>query len=572
MLTFLRWESRDPLHLGGDGMSLREPLIVINDCLNLTVQSSKSSLSPSFSATLIGTDINYSTAIAPGDFCLVNIVKYDEQTRVLYDKVKANKPINSYEDGFKGIFKVQSVRRRLAVTPDGQKRVIYSITGFAFTELNNVIYFNPFLLTDAEKQRQINLFVTNLGDEWRKAIGTNKILQCQQVMLMAFRAMLGESFTKETSTLKGGQLKTENRQFKLPEGVAKLLGISGAKYAADMYRVIAGIQKYDRVNPNSKPEKGLRPTNIDKDGDISTTKDMCQGTSLNKADYWNQVQAWSILKQYQNPEVNELFTCHRVDPNGRVLPTIIFRQIPFTTEHFKSNITSTKFLSLPRWKIDTNLILNFDLGRDEAARVNFVQVFGNTQLGVTNGGINAQISDQNFDIDKDDIVRHGLKPLVSTSQFDFPDTEAKQSYKASDWAKLRGDWLIGGQLKENGTVVSIGIQEPISEGDNFQLGDMVFHIEAVSHSCEVNAMGVKSFRTSLQLSNGVSEKSNKSGPVYNEMENTDAHTYRKNKLNQDIMPGIGDVQDIPGRVQGEETTETKEKPFQKLSDKLKGLL
>lgn len=590
MLTFMRWKNRDTLHYANEieppdldpkkHSKLRGPLVVINDCFHLSLSSSKNSVNSSFQAALVGTDINYSTAIAPGDFCFINITKYDTKTTELYERVMELKPINRFGDGFKGLFKIQSVRRRLQISPEGVKRLIYTVTGHAFTELNNVIFFSPYLATESDMQRPYNLFVSNLGDEWRKFMVSQKDQLCQDVIMLFFRAMLGESIAKDENKLKDGTMKTENRQFELPKNVGSLLGID-VSYAADMYRFIAGIQDYTvsnnkNIKNSPKPEDGLFPSNYKgKKGKVGEGSSVpldtpCEGVCTSSPDLWNQNQAWSIMKQFANTEINELFTCHRLFPNGLILPTIIYRQIPFTTDHYISEgSTTTKFSSLPRWEIDPELILSFDIGRDESARFNMVQLFGSTALVDGAAGINNQIAAGNLVVDPDDIKRHGLKPLVTSTQFDLSQPNLKEAFKSPRWARLRADWIMGGQLKESGHVTCIGIEEPICEGDNFKIGDYLFHIEGFEHTCTIAPNGIKEFRTTLSLSNGISLESSALGPVYNEMDHTDA--YKTRKADKDgIYPGIGDLQDIPGRVQGEEVVETQEKSFT-LSPKVPGL-
>lgn len=575
MLTFLRWENRDTLHYAdkvkpsNSDPNLREPLVVLNDCLSLSVVSSKSSTNSSFQATFVGTDINYSTAVAPGDFCIINIVKYDTQTLSLYDKAKGLNPINGKDDGFKGLFKVQSVRRTLQVSPDGPKHLVYTITGHAFTELNNVIYFSPYIATEEDKQRPFNLFVSNLGDTWKNLILEKKGVPCSDVLPVFLRGFIGESIPEDKRKLKDGTAKTENRQFEIPTSVGKLLGLKNATYAADIYRFVSGIQKYENSNNGNSIiplEKGLFPTNYlgypipIGEGATIPLSDKCEGYCFSMPDLWNQSQAWSIMKQFANTEINELFTCHKLFPNGSILPTIVYRQIPFTTDYFNGDSSTTKFSSLPRWEVDPELILNFDLGRDDAARFNMVQLFGSNALGDGATAANNQIMNGNFVLDTKDIKRHGLKPLITSTQFDLVQTEDPKSFNSPRWAKLRADWLIGGQLKENGHITCIGIQEPICEGDNFKIGSYLFHIESITHSCNAAPNGLKEFRTTLSLCNGVSIKSSSVGPVYDEMDHTDANKTRQEDKDG-VYPGIGDVQDIPARVNAEEVEDKKEGSF-----------
>jgi len=92
-----------------------------------------------------------------------------------------------------------------------------------------------------------------------------------------------------------------------------------------------------------------------------------------------------------------------------------------------------------------------------------------------------------------------------------------EEYHLNRWTKKRADWMFNGHLKLSGSVSLQGIVEPICEGDNVQINDIVYHIESVSHNCSINSNGIKTFTTALQLSNGLYSKgleSDKKPPVY----------------------------------------------------------
>ena len=159
VLTFVRWNVRDTLRaipetgVSTDLLSVRRPLVVESDCIQVTTTSNKSTLTPSMSAVLKETDENYSTAIAPGDFVFVNMLNWESDARRIVNIARSTNigPINRANDGFKGIYKVQSVRKTISVDPDtGIKQVIVRVDGYAFTEFNNSIYYNPYLRSDVQ--------------------------------------------------------------------------------------------------------------------------------------------------------------------------------------------------------------------------------------------------------------------------------------------------------------------------------------------------------------------------------------------------------------------------------------
>jgi hypothetical protein len=571
MLTFIRWRVRDPLRSksGDDPSSVLEPLVVINDCIQLNTADTKNSPTPAFSAILKGGDTNYSAAVAPGDFCFVNIVNDDTLTdfsksddpKSLEYRAQNKLPINRFDgkinDGFKGVYKVHSVRRHLSVDPiTGVKQLQYQIQGYAFTELNNMIYFNPYAFSDLETNNA-SLWITSLGDLFHEQL-MGRITNVGVVLNVLINALLGPGFNR--TTIADGVVRIANRKFLLPETVGKLLGHSSAQYVSQIIDTLIGVQLYGYPRGDSWGAK----FNSFKSLTNPSSETNLKGTVFIKCQPWNQVTCWSILHQFLNSIINEMYTTFRVNEDGLVVPTLVIRQIPFSVatdtksqeKQFNSigaskykdmSIKSsvTKFLTLPRWSIDTGLIYSLDLGRDEAARVNFVQVFGQSdgQNDTTNKStISSQMILGNIVFDPADIERNGLKPQVMTSNFDLK-TTGQMFTNAPEWTKIIGEWMIGGHLKENGTIVCQGISEPICIGDNFELDDTVFHIEEVHHQCSINMNGVKQFRTTLRLSHGIDKDSDSNDVLtYPEMEDRQSMSDVLEDDNLGIYPGVSDTQ------------------------------
>lgn len=557
VLTFVRWQNRDTFRTSGSAdqgsasLGVRDPEVVENDCLQVSVTSGKGQLTPSMSATLVMTDRNYVASLAPGDFVFVNMLNWESEARRVADAAKAKKPINGEYDGFKGVFKIQGVRRILSVDPNtGTKIVLFRITGFAFTEYNNTIYFNPYLIDPNQDAKNQLLFASFIGRDWANLVNGKGLTNVQDVIATLIQSFIGAGITSQGRYEKNGTLKSPNVHFFIPQLVGALLGVKSAKAAKDIYVHIFGIQQY--LSGNSQDlAAGMNPQGgkmNQKFNRIYYTQKPCGGDTFLKPEYWNQIKTWAILNQYTNAPLNELYTCFRISPEGDVMPTVVFRQIPFTSEDYKGPGAVTKFLNLPRWNIDTALILEQDIGRDESARINFVQYFGKSTVGAEGADIAMEIARGNYAYDIDDVQRSGLRPYVVTTQFDEPTTTNKE-YRSPVWAKIVGDALIGGHLKMNGTITTAGIVDPIAVGDNLQLDRTVYHIEEISHSASISVQdGRKQFRTQISLSSGVSIDSNASGTRYAEMANPDAYSRRKEDWNTDeILPGVSESQDTTYR-------------------------
>ena len=270
------------------------------------------------------------------------------------------------------------------------------------------------------------------------------------------------------------------------------------------------------------------------------------------------------MNQHLNPIINEMYTTFKVSPNlssgqTTVMPALVVREKPFTTPNIKNIIKDglrkhTYFHDLPKWIMPGEAVLSAHIGRDDATRVNFVQVFGRVQMISPSGNIAFQTASHNYQVDKADIIRSGLKPYILTSNFDYVDpVKESTSYDSIYWSKLISNWVMGSHLKMTGTLNCVGIENPIPVGDNLEYEGLLFHIEGINHQCSVSGNGQKMFRTSLQLSNGLTVKDNNEVKPYAEMDNYSMDSYekkfqRKNE-NQSLLPGTTDSEDRPGSTQ-----------------------
>lgn len=573
VLTFLRWEVRDTLRTtpanGINFSTVTPPLVVENDCIQVSQSDSKSVLTPSMQAMLLVTDVNYETALSPGDFVFVNMLNWEADARRVANQARALQPINGPKDGFKGFFKVASVRKTLVVNPEtGVVALAVKITGFAFTEFNNSIYFNPYLIDKSDQN--LILFQSLLNVNWTAIQSDKGLNQIQQLVQALIQCFIGTGFTDQGKKVQQSAIITANTQFYIPQGVGALLGLDGLQSAKDAYNFLFGIQTYSS-SPNQSLAQGMNPSGIsanatDTSRFMSVPGRPVEGVSVTRPEYWNQVKAWSILNQFTNAPLNEMYTCFRVAPNGSVMPTMVFRQIPFTTDGFDAgNYNVTRFMNVPRWNVDPALAFDFDLGKDEVARINFVQYFGRSVNGPAGYDISDEIARQNYLYDADDVQRNGLRPYVITSEFDRSPDNLVQDFRSPGWARIVGDALIGGHLKMSGTITFVGLPEPIAVGDNLQFDNVVYHIEQVTHTCVITRNGdkvVKIFRTNVTLSNGMS-LFNGQDVKYAEMRYGGAYQQRAaDYKSTDILPGVSESQDVVYRPTSPDTPPSTSTPFE----------
>ena len=563
VITVLRWKNRTSSNVFpgfSSKLETRRPLVIENDAIKVTAQTSKRTVTPGFSVVLKGGDINYATAVAPGDFVFINMLNSENVAKKVAEKARALGSINGLKDGFKGIYKVKSCRRRLAIAPDGTRQLVYVMSGFAFTELNNVIYFTPFLFDPGETTSQA--FIVNMGAQWRKLVNKKSQIKNQDVIALLLQIFIGNGFSEEARKKKG-VLRNFNSHYLLPEGVGQLLGVKKAEKVADITNVLMGVQRYNTGIRGGGYEEmaeqlrsifdpGVTGYSGSIDGRFYTTANKIQGLVWIKPEYWSQVQAWSILQQYLNAPMNEAYTSFRIaTDSSKIMPTVTVRQIPFTKDNLVSSLPVTRYLSMPRWVITPDMVTAFDFGRDDAARVNFVQMFGRSTLVNDQFNISNQIAKGNYVFDEEDVSRHGLRPYIVSSNSDFPAGDVKGTL-TPQWKDIVADAVFDGHLRENGSVQVYGLEEPVDVGDNLQFGPTIYHIEDISHECGVNGDGSKYFRSNISLSHGIDYRSNSVRPVYPEMVHTDYLTYQEEDYEfERMIPGVSDVQDVIGRQKGE---------------------
>jgi len=576
VLTFVRWSNRDTFNYQQVGQDLtvksgkksnsktqgntktRSSFTVVNDAINVVTTDAKAQFTTTATAILKGGDIDYATSLHPGDFMFVNLLYWEKDVLRVRQQAGEEKPINGVDDGFKGVFRIQSVVKNLNIDrASGAKSVTYTVTAASFTEFNNTIYFNPAIAAAFQEVGSL-LWSTAVGEYWQNFLKSTSDIQ--EIIPALFKILIGKS----NSDIDVKIPKFGSTHFKIPSLVGRLLGKPKAKHISDLFDFITGVwesSKTANAFNNKDLAEGFNPSfKADAGPNFYVTGTPLQGNKQVSMESWNNNQAWSIVNGYLNQTLNEMYTTHRVNPQGLVTPTVIVRQKPFTTEHFEkpSGFPVTKFFSLPRWKVSPNLLLSMQTAKNEAARYNFVQVFTRTlmEAGIDQQDMAEQITNENFVTDVGDIERSGLRPYIVTSNFDFGGTakDSSKKLRAKEWAQIVSDWVLNGHLKESGTLTFSGLQDPIASGDNLELDGVVYHIERVVHTMAIQG-GKKIFNTRVDVSYGMDLRSKKAGQVYANMENVDSQLsnvedYENNRL----MPGLSDTQDIPHRRQtkGEE--------------------
>jgi len=551
-----------------DGIDTKE-ILVITDCLQLSVENSKSNYVKNMQAILKETDVNYLKHIYPGDWVFAWMLSDATQGKYVLDKVKRGEPANKFADGLKFVGRVASIRASISQdTSSGNRTLIYSLQAVAFRELSTMVYYNPNLSESAGGAgaagvwlAKLNMDISDIfGITVRDGFKDNSDLLIMSFLELFVGAGISSSFSnptgqKELQIATGSQA---NYSYIIPKEVSKLLGVTpedksknSATCYADILDVLTGIQDYKESNVFSMPklvdiekmyneeeaptfEPGMLgdpfgpKTEEESLAEIETSKRIesfyknkerrnklykrkqhkftgkhIKGSYLPLMPAFTNKPLWSLFGEFLNATINEMYTCLRTNENFDIVPTLVIRQKPLSTDDYAAGMEImeiTPYTSLPRWFLMNGMVTGLDLGRSDATRVNFIQVTGNTPSCIGAESTTTQLVLNPPIRDDLDIARNGLRSMVQQVTCAPNDTVNKVP---TEWMNLIGDFIIGDNLTLNGVINCYGIQEPICEGDNVEWDGVLFHIEEVKHICSRDMQGNLMFRTTLSVSRGM---------------------------------------------------------------------
>lgn len=510
--------------------------IIMRDCTMAQITGSKSNHCSQMAANFQNSGSNYLQQIFQDDWVGAWIVYGEEKYHDLIRRLNAGEACNEFNDGLKFLGKVRSFRKQNMLMEDGKKKSVYAMQALGFREFANALFYDerlqmriPFF---ADIVGKLNIAIDELMSFDRNTgIDTNKFVPLALDLILGRGAP--QSFANPGGDLPiaAGPVQDKGSEptaaCVVPSQVAHVLGIkeAGSKAGlfsyADLMNVVIGIQKYQGADndwrafvPRGAEGGGNRKVFANTDVDLQLI-----GSFLPMPMPFTNKALWSLLNEFLNPVVNEMYTALRVNGAGKIVPTLTVRQIPFTSNTFASHkltrtsnlgadsamtatfkVSTTRFLELPRWKAAPNLVRNYDIGRSGQAHFNFFHVYGAPVFSQPLTSLTSQIVRNPPLSDDLDIRREGIQPFTTTVNCSPNDASGDG---AKIWMQLAADFHAGQQYCYNGTVNLIGITEPIVHGDNFEWDGVVYHIETVSHSFTISEDGKKRFSTYLALSRGV---------------------------------------------------------------------
>jgi len=563
-----------------DKLETNPPILILNDAVSVTVSRPKQSFFKSMSATLMNGELNYKQRVRSGDYMVVWMFEWQDDANRVFELLRQGKAANGFFDGLKGIGRVTSISESEAVSGDGKPDHTTQIQAQMFAEFGSSVYVNPLVdintAADIQAPQGSETLLQNIAgvlfEKYLKEGGKYK--DPGNIIRLLVQIFLGTGPGKGQVQSLFDQLKIDasfSEPITVPKEVGSIFGVNRAAPVVDNMHFYIGVEQYraGNVNPRSSVTNGARMHPVGaalEDGTFRMYKSRpLKGAILLDIAPWSNQPVVSILSSFLNPVCNEMFSCLRYDSVGGIRPTVVARQIPFSTNLLYAivgtrqsslleqvqnvnrnqltispeSVTSvTEYASLPRWRIARSRIKSKNLGTDESRRVNFVQVFSSQvasifdQVQVDQEGQKAvaalrqneqvvQYALENFVKDQQDIRRNGLKASVMQTPFDVITTQdglgAGQFIRqAPYWAALQADFQFNGHLHEGGRISVTGITEPICEGDNLEVDGVVYHIEGVEHMARMQG-SQKEFVTILSVSRGTMASSLDSGqgvPVY----------------------------------------------------------
>lgn len=509
-----------------------KPLLLDAEVTSLQIRRPKGSPTKTLSATLRGPNFLDPDLLVPGDWVMAWCFNNTSDRQRVRDALLAGKPANGFMDGLRFAGRAHAIRKRGRTDPgSGTKRVAYSLQAIGFSELDTTFCYDLALGTASEVSGDVVKWMAQVGIKFNdllagalKSAG-NLRDNAGDLIAAMFNIILGRgggegnapsaNATDLNTRLGGtGVVSPPQPQFAaeapaaylVPRGVGLALGRTVSEASKDQ-RVFGYSDICDLLVGTQKFEVGAG-FNPDLDTSKSTPRrrfcqDPLKGTILPVNLAFVNQSVWSILCSYLNSEINEIYTALRVGPNNTVVPTVVARQIPFSTQAAvePDDWPITRHLERPRWVVDAPMVRGDDLGRSDATRCNYVHVYGQALAFASNKSETNQIARNPPLFDQLDIQRSGIRAHVGMVACALADITARD--EQTKWLAAIADWRFGSHLTLNGTLECCGIQSPVAEGDALEWDGVVYEIESISDDLSVDERGNKTWRTVFELSNGM---------------------------------------------------------------------
>lgn len=526
-----------------DPVRERPPLLLTSSLLSASVTETKASHVTTANLRLAPT-AHFDRLVCAGDWvflwCWDNL---EDAQRVLRnvraivqarpDTLTGELTVNGFRDGLRFVGRCNAPKEDEQVEPNsGIIRSFYDLTAVAFGELDSKIYYGPAYKASNERVSGGQLFQLNnlAGAQIDQVIGSAGLLTTREHFLLWSKVFLGAgpgAASKGFDPVAAAAVSPEfarsaelelvqspNTALLVPWTAARLLGVQPrdvpgrAPTYVDVLNTFCGVQAPRGALVGDPDELLMVPVSFREPS----------GVFVPQYQAFDGGSIWELLSRYSNQPVNEMFTSLRLDSHLRVRPALVLRQTPFTSKanapvFEEKGLPAVPFAELPRWVLHPVLVQGKRTGASDSLRVNYVSIQASDIVGNTNGLLslfNHTVAPPMADFA--DIMRMGLRPYIRQVNSDLtgaienrPGASALAgNQRGRMWTAFMGDILLPGHLKHSGHIACYGIQAPVAVGDNIEYRDIVFHIESRTDVCGIDENGRKSWRTTFQVSNGIS--------------------------------------------------------------------
>lgn len=516
--------------------------VLDGDVTQWNTSSSKGAYIGGLNMTLRYGNNDWLQKLAPGDWCLFwafeDVGTYQEvlgRLRKFYKpKIDSEYPefeyqgntqsLNNFECGLKFIGRLSSIRRHTGRVATGAYNVSYAVQARSFTEFNSVLYYNDLL---AFSYKSVSQFFGDFGPGGKRFFEdllikgskngeqdgfVNNTKLIPNLANIVLGSGPGGRSVNQSSGI-GDQLKNSpNQKFLIPKILGKMLGFAEkeSQTVSDILTYYVGQQTHNNKSDDKKPYLKMLPDEGQQEGNVHYTSIPFNDYMLIQPIDLKGKSTWSLMQQWLNEPLNEMFTCLKCDKEGRILPSVVVRRIPLLSDDFSINarakgINTSPFSSYPAWALSPDLVIDEDLGRSDATRFNYFHVVGSDPIykdpNKTERLNNIVTPPAAIEAD---IARNGLRMYVTrVPAQSYSRVVSAQNNQGRIYTAMMADVLGDQHLKFNGSVASNFIQLPIAEGENLIYNNMLYHIERVSHSGGIGPTGQKMATTQFDLTNGV---------------------------------------------------------------------
>jgi len=541
-----------------DAVKLRGAPLIIETCSSLQITNDKRSHTKSMSAQVRNTGLNLlnSKNAIPGDWIMAWCWTNEADRERTLENIRTGKQANDSRSGLKFVGRLHDIRKDLSVSGDGRKESSYTLQAVGFDELDTQMFYDKRLASAAAAGQNVGdfaLFMAQVGLDFfnfvdstsvehvkKNAKDASKLIQDNSAVLIEslLEIIVGESTKRGNVEIDGALqfIKPNNKDslhrttpntYVIPTEIVRTLNANPSFHFDDPTRMnkysnilesIIGVQTYNQKKDGELPSRELQSKmfypeigkNENRGANRNRTKEQLKGTHLPLEPSFVDKPLFTVLQTYLNPAINEMYTALKMNQSGDIVPTLVVRQIPFSTDAAveSKEFPLTRFLSLPRWGVSPAMVRQLSVGRTNSTRFNMVALYGEANAFSDALSQTRQLTLNPPIFDLADVARSGIRPLIQTVNCTLSD-QARQT-ESRPWLLAIADWSLGSHLTLNGQITVTGIQSPIAEGDNIEFEGVVYHVEAVRHSCSIEGEGGKNFSTVLSLSNGIPSEQ----PVY----------------------------------------------------------